>query len=137
MFDEELSAEDIYDELATVVDPERGGLTLADLNVVAPDRVKVKYTAKRKAHVEVEILPTVPHCGFMTLIALCVRAKLLECLPVTTKWKVDIYVVPGSHLQGKEIERQVNDKERVAAALENPMLCQQVQKLINPYGDVA
>lgn len=32
-------------------------------------------------HVRVEFTPTVQHCSMATLIGLCVRVKLLRCLP--------------------------------------------------------
>jgi hypothetical protein len=71
----------------------------------------------------------------MHLICLSVIARLQDALPVTTMWKVHITLVPGSHLHLEEVERQANDKERVAAALENPLIVKELAKLINPYGD--
>jgi metal-sulfur cluster biosynthetic enzyme len=133
-----LDAEDIHDLLAEILDPERDGLTLGDLSVVAPDRVAVAYAPPdgKRAVVTVTLRPTVPHCGFMLLIALTVFAKLQQDLPGNINWKVDIAVEPGSHQQGDEIVKQVNDKERVAAALENPQLRQEVERLINPFANV-
>ncbi len=79
-----------------------------------------------------------------TLIGLCVRVQLLRALP--RRFKVDIYVSPGSHASEHAgacerslgaracftrkadtdtlgaVNKQLNDKERVAAALENPTL---------------
>lgn len=127
-------SDDIFDELAVVLDPERPA-TLADLDVISRERITVSYAAERRASIRVELKPTVPHCHFMMLIALCVRAKLYFALPVTTFWKVDIRLVPGSHLQLTEIERQCNDKERVCAALESPPLLKQVQRLIDPHSE--
>jgi hypothetical protein len=43
---------------------------------------------------------------------------------------VDLYIKEGSHLSGDEITKQINDKERVAAALENPALLQTVETCI-------
>ncbi len=37
----------------------------------------------------------------------------------------------GSHSTGDEITKQINDKERVAAALENPNLLETVEECIN------
>lgn len=55
-----------------------------------------------------------------TLIGLCIRVQLLRSLP--RRFKVDIYVSPGSHSSEHAVNKQLNDKERVAAALENPTL---------------
>ena len=59
-----------------------------------------------------------------TLIGLCVRVQLLRALP--SRFKVDVYVAPGSHSSEHAVNKQLNDKERVAAALENPMLLDKV-----------
>lgn len=52
-----------------------------------------------------------------TLIGLSIRAKLLFTLP--TRYKVAVSIVPGAHIQESQINKQLNDKERVTAALEN------------------
>jgi len=42
------------------------------------------------------------------------------------RFKVDIVVSPGSHSSEAAVNKQLNDKERVAAALENPNLLEKV-----------
>ena len=42
------------------------------------------------------------------------------------RFKVDIYIKAGKHEQEAEINKQLNDKERVMAALENPNLLRMV-----------
>ena len=70
--------------------------------------------------VVVRFTPTIPHCSMATLIGLCVRVKLLRSLPA--RLKVDILITPGKHASEEAINKQLNDKERVAAALENDNL---------------
>jgi hypothetical protein len=70
--------------------------------------------------------PTVMHCSMATLIGLCIRVQLLRALP--PRFKVDIFVSPGSHSTESAVNKQLNDKERVAAALENPALLDKVRK---------
>ncbi|KAE8023325.1 hypothetical protein FH972_009034 [Carpinus fangiana] len=49
--------------------------------------------------------------------------------------KVDIRVAPGSHASEAAVNKQLNDKERVAAALENPNLLDMVGECLAPsYG---
>jgi len=36
------------------------------------------------------------------------------------KYKLDIVITPGSHNTEENVNRQINDKERIAAAMENP-----------------
>lgn len=55
-----------------------------------------------------------------TLIGLALRVRLLRSLP--TRYKVDIRVRPGTHQSENAVNKQLNDKERVAAALENQHL---------------
>jgi len=62
-----------------------------------------------------------------TLIGLCIRVKLLETLPA--RFKVDIMVTPGTHATEEAVNKQLNDKERVAAALENSDI---LSSLVNP-----
>jgi hypothetical protein len=64
-----------------------------------------------------------------TLIGLCIRVKLLRSLP--PRFKVDIKVTPGSHASEDAVNRQLNDKERVAAALENSQLLSVVNKCLS------
>ncbi|WCJ24905.1 Cytosolic iron-sulfur assembly component 2A [Euphorbia peplus] len=72
--------------------------------------------------------PTIQHCSMATVIGLCLRVKLQECFP--PHYKVDIKVSPGSHADEESVNKQLNDKERVAAALENPNLRQLVDECL-------
>lgn len=79
---------------------------------------------------------------------LCIRVRLLRSLP--PRFKVDIRVKPGSHqsevsgslslrkqykcLTLDLVNKQLNDKERVAAALENPALLETVEKCLENAG---
>ena len=72
--------------------------------------------------------PTIPHCSMATLIGLSLRVKLIRSLPV--RWKVNITIQPGTHATETAINKQLADKERVAAALENSHLLQVVNKCI-------
>ena len=78
----------------------------------------------------IEFVPTVPHCSLATLIGLCLRTKLNRELP-PGRFKIDLKVKEGTHSTAQEITKQINDKERVAAALENPNLVKVVEQCIN------
>jgi len=137
------TAEDVFDELRSVIDPEHPGVTLADLNVITKERCVVcpmprppgSWSKKPRRKVTVVLKPTVPHCHLMLLIALCVRTRLFDRLPLDTEWKVDIALVDGSHLDQKAIEKQVNDKERVRGASENKAMMDVVRTLTDPHKD--
>lgn len=76
--------------------------------------------AHQAPHILLEFTPTIPHCSMATLIGLALRVRLLRALP--TRYKVDIRVRPGTHQSERAVNKQLNDKERVAAALENQHL---------------
>ncbi|KAJ3999241.1 hypothetical protein F5050DRAFT_1709866 [Lentinula boryana] len=102
------------DLIKNIYDPEHPN-TLEELHVVSAPQIDIVEN-----RVEVEFTPTVPHCGMSTLIGLSIRVRLIRSLP--TRFKLDIVVKPGSHQSEHAVNKQLNDKERVAAALENPAL---------------
>ncbi len=63
-----------------------------------------------------------------TLIGLCLRVKLLRSLP--PNYKIDVRITPGTHASEHAVNKQLQDKERVAAALENGHLLEVVTKCI-------
>ncbi|XP_026331229.1 MIP18 family protein galla-1 [Hyposmocoma kahamanoa] len=126
--DENDLRETIYDFLRTIRDPEKPS-TLEDLKVIYEDGIFVKEpTADKVPVLRVEYHPTVPHCSLATLIGLCIRIKILRSLhhPV----KLDIFIKKGTHTTEDEINKQINDKERIAAAMENPNLRNLVENCI-------
>lgn len=78
--------------------------------------------------VTLHFTPTVAHCSMATLIGLCLRVRLERVLP--RRFKVDIAVAPGSHSTELAVCKQLADKERVAAALENENLRSMVEKCL-------
>jgi predicted dienelactone hydrolase len=52
------------------------------------------------------------------IIGLMIKVKLLANLPKVMK--VTVKITPGTHVKELDINKQINDKERVAAATENP-----------------
>lgn len=117
----------VYDVIRTIRDPEKPE-TLEELNVVYEEGVSVYPLSIDTFVIGIEFKPTVPHCSLATLIGLCLRVKLLRCLPDI--YKLDIYIKEGTHNTEKEINKQINDKERVAAALENPNLLEVVNRCV-------
>lgn len=119
-------AEEIFEHVRDITDPEHP-YSLEQLNVVSEESINVD---DKGSHVTVTFTPTVQHCSMATVIGLCIRVKLLRSLP--QRFKVDIRVAPGSHSLEPALNKQLNDKERVAAALENPHLVEMVEKCLQP-----
>ncbi|XP_026463377.1 MIP18 family protein galla-1-like [Ctenocephalides felis] len=126
--DTEELKETIYDYIRTIRDPEKPS-TLEDLNVIYEDGIFVKKSTADNVHiVRIEFNPTVPHCSLATLIGLCIRIKIERS--INHKLKLDIYIKKGAHTTEDEINKQINDKERIAAAMENPNLRELVESCI-------
>lgn len=82
--------------------------------------------------VKVKFTPTIPHCSMATLIGLSIRVQLMRCLPV--RFKVDVEVTPGTHNAELQVNKQLADKERVAAAQENTHLITVINQCIAHRG---
>eukprot|EP01059_Diplonema_ambulator_P023351 TRINITY_DN38797_c0_g1_i1.p1 TRINITY_DN38797_c0_g1~~TRINITY_DN38797_c0_g1_i1.p1 ORF type:complete len:165 (+),score=61.78 TRINITY_DN38797_c0_g1_i1:31-495(+) len=116
---------ELFELIRGVRDPEHPN-TLEQLKVLSLEGVEMKDNGE----VLVWITPTVTHCSQATLIGLCVRVKLLRTLP--PRYKVDLRITPGTHDQEVAVNKQLNDKERVAAALENTKLLDVVNGCLVP-----
>ncbi|GAA5992400.1 hypothetical protein JCM11641_002732 [Rhodosporidiobolus odoratus] len=124
-FDEQIDDEEIFDLIRSITDPEHP-LTLEQLAVVSQPQITVNHG--KRPSVLVEFTPTIPHCSMATLIGLSLRVRLLRSLP--ERFKVDIKVKEGTHQSENAVNKQLNDKERVAAALENSHLLSVVQQCL-------
>lgn len=132
--DESIDSQEIYDLIRSITDPEHP-LTLEQLAVVNASHITVSHgdqAQNKLPHVLLEFTPTIPHCSMATLIGLSLRVRLLRALP--DRFKVDIRVRPGTHQSENAVNKQLNDKERVAAALENSHLFNVVQGCLASAG---
>lgn len=112
------------DLIRLINDPEHP-LTLEELHVVQQNLIKVDND---KNEVFVNFTPTIPHCSMATLIGLSIRVKLLRSLP--PRFKVTVEITPGTHSSEQAVNKQLADKERVAAALENNSLITVINQCI-------
>jgi metal-sulfur cluster biosynthetic enzyme len=121
------------DLISTISDPEHP-LSLGQLAVVnLPD---IHITPSPSDAVEpdtltrvlVEITPTITHCSLATVIGLGIRVRLEQALP--PNYRVDVVIKEGTHSQGDQVNKQLADKERVAAALENDTLKKVLDKML-------
>lgn len=121
---EPFDGQEIFDLIRDISDPEHPH-SLEELKVLSLDSVTINDEASA---IHIQFTPTIPHCSMSTLIGLCIRVQLLRCLP--RRFKVDVTVTPGSHASEHQVNKQLNDKERVAAALENASLLEVVNRCI-------
>ena len=82
--------------------------------------------------IRVDFTPTVPHCSMATIIGLCIRTRLegFLCHLDHALW-IDVFIREGKHSSEEAINKQLNDKERVSAALENPHIVSVLQSCLD------
>jgi metal-sulfur cluster biosynthetic enzyme len=128
---EHIDEQEIYDLISTIADPEHP-LSLGSLAVVnLPDIHILPPVSPLSAisTVLVEITPTITHCSLATVIGLGVRVRLEQALP--PRYRIDVRIKKGTHSTDEAVNKQLGDKERVAAALENGTLMGVLKKMLS------
>ena len=127
--EEPIDEQEIYDLIAPISDPEHP-LTLGSLSVVNLPDISLKPLAPGSPLTVLTILitPTITHCSLATVIGLGVRVRLEQALP--PRFRVDVRIKEGTHSTAEQVNRQLGDKERVAAALENGTLMGVLRKML-------
>ena len=82
---------------------------------------------KERQHVGSMLTVVRSHCWRLTCKH-CVRIEI--CVTERLSTQVDISVAPGAHATEAAVNKQLADKERVAAALENPNLLAMVNRCL-------
>ncbi|KAI9812465.1 MAG: hypothetical protein M1827_004696 [Pycnora praestabilis] len=125
-----IDEQEIYDLIATISDPEHP-LSLGSLAVVNLPDIHIAPPSSPTSQictVLVEVTPTITHCSLATVIGLGVRVRLEQALP--PRFRVDVRIKEGTHSTGDQVNKQLGDKERVAAALENGTLMGVLKKML-------
>ncbi|KAL4953105.1 hypothetical protein BDW69DRAFT_10570 [Aspergillus filifer] len=132
LMEEPIDEQEIYDLISTISDPEHpislGALAVVSLSDIAikPSLPNIPDSPLRT--VTVLITPTITHCSLATVIGLGVRVRLEQSLP--SRFRVDVEIKQGTHSTADEVNKQLADKERVAAALENGTLMGVIAKML-------
>ncbi|KAM3515434.1 hypothetical protein MY11210_000996 [Beauveria gryllotalpidicola] len=139
---EPIDEQEIYDLISTITDPEHP-VSLGQLSVINLDDIRLiplPSSSHTDSHnnnnnnsdtlidVFVEITPTITHCSLATILGLAVRVRLEQALP--PNYRVDVRCKESSHVQDDQVNKQLADKERVAAALENDSLRGVLDKML-------
>ncbi|SGZ46331.1 CIC11C00000000539 [Sungouiella intermedia] len=126
-----IDAQEIFDLIASISDPEHP-LTLAQLAVVNLPDITVTHGANKTtdmSEVLIKITPTITHCSLATLIGLGIRVRLERSLP--PRFRIRILIKEGTHQSENQVNKQLNDKERVAAACENDQLLTVILQMLS------
>ena len=119
------------DAIGNIRDPEKPN-TLEELGVICEENVFVEESEKGY-NVKIIWTPTAPHCSFANNIGLSILYKIQNDLN-DVNMKLDIILEKGSHLTKDMskiylVDKQINDKERVAAAFENPEVIAMIKEV--------
>lgn len=127
---EEIDEQEVYDLICTISDPEHplslgslGVVTLDDISIAAPTSPRSRIST-----VTVLITPTTTACSLTTVIGLGVKVRLVNALP--PRFRVDVRIKQGTSKTADEVNKQLADKERVAAAMENRSLVSVVNTML-------
>lgn len=126
-----IDAQEIFDLISSISDPEHP-LTLAQLAVVNLPDITVTHGANKHtdmSEVLIKITPTITHCSLATLIGLGIRVRLERSLP--PRFRIRILIKEGTHQSENQVNKQLNDKERVAAACENDQLLNVILQMLS------
>jgi len=121
------------DLISTISDPEHP-LSLGSLAVVSLPDIHIAPLSTHTDRpsplrtVTVLVTPTITHCSLATVIGLGVRVRLEQALP--PRFRVDVRIKDGTHTTADQVNKQLADKERVAAALENGTLMGVLRKML-------
>jgi metal-sulfur cluster biosynthetic enzyme len=121
----------IIDLISTIADPEHP-LSLGSLAVVNLPDIHILPPVSPQSSIStvvVEITPTITHCSLATVIGLGVRVRLEQALP--PRFRIDVRIKKGTHSTDEAVNKQLGDKERVAAALENGTLMGVLRKMLS------
>jgi len=118
----DIDEDEVFDLIRSISDPEHPR-TLEELAVVSRKQVKIIGNK-----VFVEYTPTTPACGMASIIGLSIVVRLVQSLP--PRLKIRMSITPGSYGQAKQVSKQLNDKERVAAAMEVPAIMGEIDRCL-------
>ncbi|EFW22215.1 hypothetical protein D8B26_001068 [Coccidioides posadasii str. Silveira] len=130
--EEPIDEQEIYDLISTISDPEHP-ISLGELAVVSLPDISITPAlpsdpSSPLKKVTVLVTPTITHCSLATVIGLGVRVRLEQSLP--SRFRVDVRIKEGTHSTAEEVNKQLADKERVAAAAENSTLMSVIEKML-------
>ncbi|KAI1326965.1 hypothetical protein F5Y16DRAFT_217284 [Xylariaceae sp. FL0255] len=124
---EPIDEQEIYDLISSISDPEHplslGQLSvvnLPDIHIDPPPSTTQPADPNTLTTVLVKITPTITHCTLATVIGLGIRVRLEQALP--PNYRIDVVIKEGTHSQADQTNKQLADRERVAAAMENDNL---------------
>jgi len=120
----------VFQVIRGIKDPEHD-YTLEQLKVVGLERIKiVELNSEENSSkiIEIEIVPTIPHCSMVGLIGLSIIYKL--GMVVSSRYVVRVVIKKGTHMLEEDMTKQLEDLERTESAFLNPAITDVISMLI-------
>ncbi len=135
-----VSINTIFEIIRDIKDPEHPN-SLEELQIVSKNDIKIteinddevlcKFNIPLPC-IEITIAPTVPHCSMAGIIGICVLSELQKFID---KYWIKLLIKEDSHVNREALNKQLSDKDRVMAALENEGLSDLIASCV-PYRDL-
>ena len=136
----EVSPEAVFELVRDIQDPEHP-YTLERLGVVRLESVEVsmlepegegiRYQGLPMPRVDVSFCPTVPHCSMAGIIGLAIKHQLMTY--VRPEYWIRIFIQRDTHVNWRALNKQLNDRERVMAALENESMLEMLSEIVPSF----
>ena len=114
--EDEIDIYEIFDLIRNINDPEHP-YNLEELNIISLEDIIVD---NKNRIITVYFTPTIETCGFASLIGLSIKKKLLNF--ISPKYNIDVLIKEPKNENDKNLNKQINDKERVEASSLNKNL---------------
>ena len=111
--EDEIDIYEIFDLIRNMNDPEHP-YNLEELNIISLDDIIVDNINRI---ITVYFTPTIENCGFASLIGLSIKKKLLNF--ISPKYNIDVLIKEQKNESDKNLNKQMNDKERLEASILN------------------
>ncbi len=99
------------------------------LNIITIEKILIEnYILNQNINININVAPTYNMCTMSSIIGLSIEniiyneysgLVLKNYFPINWNWKYCITILPAFHIKGLTITKQLNDKERISAAIEN------------------
>lgn len=104
-------------------------MTLEDLKVVSKENIIIDDA---NSSIKVTFVPTTANCTMGSIIGLAIKVLLMRILPL--RFRIEVLCQENTHESWASLNKQINDKERVLAALTNPNVMTVIEQSIQNAG---
>ncbi len=101
---------EVFEIIRNIKDPEHP-YNLEELNIVSLEEISVDNENRL---ITVYFTPTIENCTFASFIGLSIKKKLLNF--ISPKYNIDVIIKEPKNENDKNLNKQMNDKERLEAS---------------------